>query len=55
MCRMLLDCQDAENKIVPCHDLYLQGHPNSHDILFLPSYKTLEPNVFSLPIFGGLD
>lgn len=55
MYRMLLGYQDSGDKIVPCYDRYLQGNPDSRDMLFLLPDKSLGLKVFSLPMFGDLD
>ena len=46
---------DPGNKTVPCYDRYLQGHPDSRDMLFLFPDKTIGLKVFSLPRFWELD
>jgi hypothetical protein len=55
MYRMLVAYEDAEKKIVPCYDRYLQGNADSRDLLFLIPDPTLGFKVFSLPMFGELD
>ena len=55
MYRMLVAYEDAEKKIVPCYDRYVQGNPDSRDLLFLIPDQKLGLNVFSLPIFGEFD
>lgn len=55
MYRLLVAYQDAGKQIVPCYDRYLQGNPDSRDMLFLFPDTTLGLKVFSLPMFGELD
>jgi len=55
MYRMLVAYEDAGNKIVPCYDRYIQGNPDSRDLLFLIPDQKLGLKVFSLPIFGEFD
>lgn len=55
MYRMLVAYEDAGKKIIPCYDRYLQGNPDSRDLLFLIPDQNLGLKVFSLPLFGELD
>ncbi|HSP42325.1 MAG TPA: hypothetical protein VLO11_05605 [Luteolibacter sp.] len=55
MYRMLVAYEDEARKPVPCFDRYVQGNPDSRDLLFLLPDHTLGINVFSLPIVGSFD
>jgi hypothetical protein len=55
MYRMLVAYEDEKRQPVPCYDRYVQGNPDSRDLLFLLPDPTLGIKVFSLPIFGALD
>lgn len=55
MYRMLVAYEDENKKPVPCYDRYVQGNPDSRDLLFLIPDAALGLKAFSLPIFGLFD
>lgn len=55
MYRMLVAYEDENKKPVPCYDRYVQGNPDSRDLLFLIPDAALGLKAFSLPIFGSFD
>ncbi len=55
MYRLLVAYEDEERKPVPCYDRYVQGNPDSRDLLFLLPDQSVGIKVFSLPIFGSFD
>ena len=55
MYRMLVAYEDADRKPVPCYDRYVQGNPDSRDLLFLIPEQSVGLKVFSLPIFGDMN
>jgi hypothetical protein len=55
MYRMLVAYEDADRKAVPCYDRYVQGNPDSRDLLFLIPDPSVGLKVFSLPVFGSLN
>jgi hypothetical protein len=55
MYRMLVAYEDTDRKPVPCYDRYVQGNPDSRDLLFLIPDRTVGLKVFSLPIFGAFN
>lgn len=55
MYRMLVAYEGEDRKPVPCYDRYVQGNPDSRDLMFLIPDKSLGLKVFSLPIFGSFN
>lgn len=55
MYRMLVAYEDADRKPVPCYDRYVQGNPDSRDLLFLIPDQSVGLKVFTLPIFGDFN
>jgi hypothetical protein len=55
MYRMLVAYQAEDKKTVPCYDRYLQGNPDSRDLMFLFPDPSLGLRVFTLPIFGSFE
>lgn len=55
MYRMLVAYQGEDKKLVPCYDRYLQGNPDSRDLMFLFPDQSLGLRVFTLPIFGSFE
>lgn len=55
MYRMLVAYEDENKKPVACYDRYVQGNPDSRDLLFLIPDAALGLKAFSLPIFGSFD
>jgi hypothetical protein len=55
MYRMLVAYEDENRKPVACYDRYVQGNPDSRDLLFLIPDTALGIKAFSLPIFGSFD
>lgn len=55
MYRMLVAYEGTDRNVVPCYDRYVQGNPDSRDLLFLIPDQSVGLKVFSLPIFGSFD